>query len=74
MHFYWVRNHIQQVHLIVFWQSGKTNLADYLTKHHPPAHQKTIRIKYLCNMHTKALHLFFLRGCVDAPKYISASE
>jgi hypothetical protein len=30
-----------------FWRSGKTNLADYFTKHHPPAHHQSVRGEFL---------------------------
>jgi hypothetical protein len=38
MRFYWICDRVKQGHFIVFWAPGKTNLADYFTKHHPPKH------------------------------------
>jgi hypothetical protein len=68
MRFYWVRDRIKQGQFIVYWRRGAINLADYFTKHHPPAHHKIMRHKYLQAMKTMANHLCLLRGCTDAPK------
>jgi hypothetical protein len=38
MHFHWLRNQEAQGQFRIYWHPGKSNLADYLTKHHPPAH------------------------------------
>ena len=35
MRFYWVRDRVRQGHFHVFWESGKENMADYWTNHHP---------------------------------------
>ena len=29
-----------------YWRAGKTNLADYFTKHHPPAHHHNMRAEF----------------------------
>ena len=42
MPFYWVRDRVKQGHFKVFWAPGKTNLADYFTKHHPQKRSSTI--------------------------------
>ena len=47
MPFYWVRDRVKQGHFKVFWAPGKTNLADYFTKHHPPKHHQRFRPVYL---------------------------
>jgi hypothetical protein len=31
----------------IYWQPGKMNLADYFTKHHPPAHHINVRAEFL---------------------------
>jgi hypothetical protein len=36
-----------QGQLKFIWKPGKTNLADYFTKHHPPAHHVNIRSEIL---------------------------
>ena len=35
MIFYWVRDRIQKNHFYLFWEEGKENLEDYVTKYHP---------------------------------------
>ena len=47
MRFYWLRDHVAQGQFQVYWAPGKTNLADYFTKHHSPAHHKLLRPIYL---------------------------
>ena len=41
--FYWLRDRTQQGQFHIFWEPGKNNLADYFTKHHPPAYHKQMR-------------------------------
>ena len=38
MHFYWVRDHVDQNQFHVYWAPAHLNLADYFTKHHTPSH------------------------------------
>ncbi len=38
MHFEWLKEREVKEQFCFYWRSGKTNLADYFTKHHPPAH------------------------------------
>jgi hypothetical protein len=38
MRFEWLLDRAQQGQFCIFWRPGKTNLADYFTKHHPPVH------------------------------------
>ena len=40
MRFFWVRDRIKQGQFRIFCDKGASNLADYFTKHHPPAHHK----------------------------------
>lgn len=47
MRFYWIRDRINQLQFQVHWRPGKTNQADYFTKHHPPAHHQALRYTYL---------------------------
>jgi hypothetical protein len=62
MRFYWLKDRIQQKQFQVYWKPGNQNLADYVTKHHPPAHHKIMRTKYLLNLiHSVQL----MRGCVN---------
>jgi hypothetical protein len=61
MHFYWLKDRIAQQQFQVYWKPGKQNLADYVTKHHPPTHHRIMRPKYLLNL-VKSVAL--MQGCV----------
>jgi hypothetical protein len=43
MRFYWIQDRVSQGQFIVHWQKGSDNLANYFTKHHPPAHHILMR-------------------------------
>jgi hypothetical protein len=47
MHFYWIKDRVQQGQFNVYWGRGYQNLADYFTKHHSPAHHKRMREIYI---------------------------
>ena len=47
MRFHWLRDRKLRDMLRFYWRPGTMNLADYFTKHHPPAHHKSIRKEYL---------------------------
>jgi hypothetical protein len=47
MRFEWLMDREQQGQLKIYWRPGKTNLADYFTKHHPPAHHRNVREIFL---------------------------
>ena len=47
MRFEWLLDREQQGQFKIYWRPGKTNLADYFTKHHPPAHHRNVRGEYL---------------------------
>ena len=47
MHFHWLRDREAQGQFNIYWRPGKTNLADYFTKHHAAAHHKNIRAEFL---------------------------
>ena len=47
MQFYWVRDRIQQNHFHIFWEEGKKNLEDYVTKHHPVWHHRATIPRYV---------------------------
>ena len=47
MHFEWLLDREQQGQFKIYWKPGKTNLADYFTKHHPPAHHRNVRGEFL---------------------------
>jgi hypothetical protein len=47
MRFHWLRDLEAQQQFKFIWRPGKTNLADYFTKHHPPAHHVNVRSEFL---------------------------
>ena len=47
MRFYWVRERIRQNHFHIFWEEGKKNLADYVTKHHLIWYHRAMRPRYV---------------------------
>jgi hypothetical protein len=47
MHFHWLRDRESQDQFRIYWRPGGTNLADYFTKHHPPAHHVNVRAEFL---------------------------
>ena len=47
MIFHWVRDRIRQNHFHIFWEEGKKNLADYVTKHHLIWHHRAMRPRYV---------------------------
>jgi hypothetical protein len=47
MRFHWLRDRKAQGQFKFIWKPGKTNLADYFMKHHPPAHHVNGRSEFL---------------------------
>jgi hypothetical protein len=47
MRFEWLKDMQTKEHFRFYWRSGKTNLADYFTKHHPAAHHRSVRGEFL---------------------------
>jgi hypothetical protein len=47
MRFHWLHDHEAQGQPRFLWRPGKTNRADYFTKHHPPAHHVKVRSEFL---------------------------
>jgi hypothetical protein len=43
MRWNWLRNKTVQELLQIYWDKGINNQAGYFTKHHPPAHHRTMR-------------------------------
>jgi hypothetical protein len=52
MIFYWVKYRVEQDQFNVGWAPGDTNMGDYFTKHHSPAHHKRTRAYYLYDKHS----------------------
>ena len=47
MRFYWVKDRVHQKQFDIRWRPGKSNLADYPTKHHTGSHHQQVRPIYL---------------------------
>ena len=47
MQFEWLLDRQQQGQFKIYWKPKKTNLADYFTKHHPPAHHRNVQGEFL---------------------------
>jgi hypothetical protein len=73
MRFYWVQDRVDQQQFWVYWAPGHTNLGDYFTKHHPPAHHRFMRPVILGHQAPPPAQTP-LRGCaVPTPPTASAS-
>ena len=75
MRFYWLQDRCNQGQFIIYWAPGSNNLADYHTKHHPPAHHKRMRPTI---MHTayfaNSLINCLLRGCANNPNILTTRD
>ena len=60
--FYWLRDRAHQGQFYIFWDSGKNNLADFFTKHHPPSYHKAMRP---IQSYIEALSPESLQGCIE---------
>jgi hypothetical protein len=47
MFFEWLLDREQQGQFWIYWKSGRTNLADYFTKHHSQAHHCNVQGDFL---------------------------
>ena len=47
MRFHWLRDRECHKQFKFYWRPGKTNFADYWTKHHTAAHHVNIRAEFL---------------------------
>jgi hypothetical protein len=47
MSYHWLRNREAQGRFNIYWRPGGTNLVDYFTKHHAPAHHVNVRAEFL---------------------------
>jgi hypothetical protein len=52
MRFYWVKDRVEKDQFNVGWAPGDTNMGDYFTKHHSPAHHKCMIPYYLHEKHS----------------------
>jgi hypothetical protein len=64
MHFYWVRDHVEQGHFRIYWAPGVKNNTDHFTKHHSPAHHRYMRPLILNKLHPSRI-TEYMRGCAE---------
>ena len=50
MKYHWLRCRISQEQFRHYWKSGRTNIADYPTKHHPSIHHQATRGTYFTDI------------------------
>ena len=63
MQFDWIKDCIGQKQFVMKWKPGTQNLADYVSKHHPPVYHQKVCPIYL---HTSAGYQdHVLWGCVE---------
>ena len=55
MRFYWLKDRESVNQFKYYWRPGKTNLADYWTKHHPALHHQVMREQILSNKKARGL-------------------
>ena len=71
MRYHWLRDRIAQNQFNLYWSSGKTNSADYFSKHHSPAHHKALRYVYLLQKLSKPTSITSsVRGCVSPSGFL----
>ena len=63
MRYHWLKDRIAQRQFNLYWKKGATNAADYFSKHHPPAHHRQERQRYL--LPTRPSVTSYVRGCVS---------
>ena len=50
MHLHWLRDRENRQNFKVKWTQGKSNTADYFTKHHSVPHHRTVRNRYVTDL------------------------
>ena len=66
MRFYWIRDRVRQGQFKIFWAKGKSNRADYFSKHHPSSHHQAIRSVYLHSPSNPSKNYFDCLADADA--------
>ena len=68
MRFYWLRDRRFQNKYHFYWGTGKKNMGDYYTKHHPSKHHKTHRPSVLNHPGENAANT--VQGCINSSIYV----
>eukprot|EP00804_Cyclotella_cryptica_P002890 CCRYP_009397-RA/>CCRYP_009397-RA protein AED:0.35 eAED:0.35 QI:0/-1/0/1/-1/1/1/0/410 len=70
MRFHWLRCRINQKHFRPYWRAGATNLADYVTKHHPAIHHQAVRPLFLTADQPPLPHVKLTAPCIPCNKLL----
>ena len=71
MRFWWLIDRVKQKHFTIYWSPGDTNLADYFSKHHSPAHHAKMRKTFLFTKNEKnPTYSDVLQGCHNTTSHI----
>jgi hypothetical protein len=73
MRWNWLRDKATHEQLRIYWDKGENNNADYFTKHHPPAHHRAMRPKYVLNAH-QLTALLAARVCSTPDRYTTVTS
>jgi hypothetical protein len=75
MRFHWLCDRKAQRQIKIIWRPGKTNLADYFTNYHPPAHHVNVRSEFLTKVKDlkKARHQRLEQGQTKKPHKAQAT-
>jgi hypothetical protein len=66
MRYHWLIDRVRQKQFNIHWKPGNTNDADYFSKHHPPAHHRRMRPRYLLPLLSPRPSVTSsVRGCVS---------
>ena len=61
MQFYWLWHRAAQGQFRIYWDRGKTNLADYFSKHHLDSHHRKVQPIYVSTKNSPSS----LQGCIE---------
>eukprot|EP00804_Cyclotella_cryptica_P009080 CCRYP_003165-RA/>CCRYP_003165-RA protein AED:0.11 eAED:0.04 QI:0/-1/0/1/-1/1/1/0/287 len=70
MRFHWFYCHINQKHFRPYWRTGATNLADYVTKHHPAIHHQAVWPLFFTADQPLLTHLKLIAPCSPRNKLL----
>eukprot|EP00804_Cyclotella_cryptica_P019742 CCRYP_009654-RB/>CCRYP_009654-RB protein AED:0.62 eAED:0.31 QI:0/-1/0/1/-1/0/1/0/134 len=70
MRFHWLRCCINQKRFRPYWRAGATNLADYVTKHHPAIHHQAVWPLFLTADQPPLPHVKLTAPCIPCNKLL----
>jgi len=68
LRFHWLRCRDAQGQFRFYWRPGTQNLADYLTKHHPATHHKSVRPTILTAVNDPEYRKLFVTQDASSPQ------